>query len=346
MNMKNYIDVYIITSEHLKPRFASLNQQIAKLKTILISNDFKFNFHQINSPSHQDIEKNINDYKDIVDLNKDIIEDEDFKNLVIPLNTNQISNFLKHKKALELIKKSKNKLNFIIEDDFIIIDEFIQNFNEVLTFINKNDFDILFTSISINEEKENDFKQTTDFFKIIVAKSSYFITNDCSIKLLDFITKIRLTYKLNLSYFIWNNRNTIKSMIFNKNVCFEGSKIGLYPTSTAINNFLYQNSEFVKLNSIIANKDEVSDEDIIEAELIYEKSGKNNCDFQHILGLAYFKNKNYLKAKSIMIEAVSNLKKNNGLVNQQNEILNNCINIHKFEQKDIDNCLKFDGIYS
>jgi hypothetical protein len=346
MNMVNYIDVYIITSEHLKPRFASLNQQIAKLKTILISNDYKFNFHQINSPSHQDIEKNINDYKEIVDLNKDVIEDEDFKNLVIPLNTNQISNFLKHKKALELIKKSKNRLNFIIEDDFIIIDEFIQNFNDVLTFINKNEFDILFTSISINEEKENEFKQTTDIFKIIVAKSSYFITNDCSIKLLDFITKIRLTYKLNLSYFIWNNRNSIKSLVFNKNVCFEGSKIGLYPTSTAINNFLYQNSEFVKLNSIIANKEEVSDEDIKEAELIYEKSGKNNCDFQHILGLAYFKNKNYLKAKLMMIEAVSNLKKNNGLINQQNEILNNCINIHKFEQKDIENCLKFDGIYS
>ena len=38
----------------------------------------------------------------------------------------------------------------------------------------------------------------------------------------------------------------------------------------------------------------------------------------------------------MMIEAVSNLKKNNGLVNQQNEILNNCINIHKFEQKDIE----------
>lgn len=344
--MVNYIDVYIITSEHLKPRFASLNQQIAKLKTILTSNDYKFNFHQINSPSHQDIEKNINDYKEIVDLNKDLIEDEDFKNLVIPLNTNQISNFLKHKKALELIKKSKNRLNFIIEDDFIIIDDFIQNFNEVFTFINKEDFDILFTSISINEEKENEFKKTTDFFKIIVAKSSYFITNDCSTKLLDFITKIRLTYKLNLSYFIWNNRNSIKSLVFNKNVCFEGSKIGLYPTSTAINNFLYQNSEFVKLNSIIANKEEVSNEDIKEAELIYEKSGKNNCDFQHILGLAYFKNKNYLKAKLMMIEAVSNLKKNNGLVNQQNEILNNCINIHKFEQKDIENCLKFDGIYS
>jgi len=344
--MRNYIDVYIITSEHLKPRFASLNQQIAKLKTILSSNDFKFNFHQINNPSHQDVEKNVNDFKEIVDLNKDVIDDEDFKNLVIPLNTNQISNFLKHKKALELIKKSKNRLNFIIEDDFIIIDEFISNFNEVIKFINNGNFDILFTSISMNEDKENEFKQTTDFFKIIVAKSSYFITNECSVKLLDFISKIRLTYKLNLSYFIWTNQKTIKSLVFNKNVCFEGSKIGLYPTSTANNNFLYQNSEFVKLNSIIANKEEISDEEIKEAEIIYDKSGKNNCDFQHILALAYFKNKNYSKAKLMMIEAVSNLKKNNGLINQQNEILNNCINIHKFEQKDIENCLKFDGIYS
>jgi len=346
MNMKNYIDVYIITSEHLKPRFASLNQQIAKLKTILDANDFKFNFHQINNPSHQEVEKNIKDYKDIVDLNKDIIEDDDFKNLVIPLNTNQISNFLKHKKALELIKKSKNNFNLIIEDDFIIIDEFIANFNEVLSYIKKGTYDILFTSISMNEEGENEFKQTTDFFKIIVAKSSYFITNNCANKLLDFTNKIRLTYKLNLSYFIWTNKNTIKSLVFNKNVCFEGSKIGLYPTSTAINNFLYQNSEFVKLNSIIANKEEVNDDEVKEAEDIYEKSGKNNCDFQHLLALAYFKNKDYSKAKLMMIDAVSNLKKNNGLINQQNEILNNCINIHKFEQKDIENCLKFDGIYS
>jgi len=344
--MKSYIDVYIITSEHLKPRFASLNQQIAKLKTILDSNDFRFNFHQINNPSHQEIEKNIKDFKDIVDLNKDTVDDEDFKNLIIPLNTNQLSNFFKHKKALELIKKSKNKLNFIIEDDFIIIDEFINNFNEVLTYIKNNNFDILFTAISMNEDNENQFKQTTDFFKIIVAKSSYFINYDCVNKLLDFSNKIRFTYKLHLSYFIWINKNLIKSLVFNKNVCFEGSKIGLYPTSTANNNFLYQNSEFVKLNSIIANKDDVNDTEIKEAEEIYEKSGKNNCDFQHLLALAYFKNKNYLKAKLMMIDAVNNLKKNNGLINQQNEILNNCINIHKFEQKDIDNCLKIDGIYS
>jgi hypothetical protein len=344
--MNNYIDIYIITSEHLKNRFASLNQQIAKLKTILNSNDIKFNFHQINNPSHQDVEKNINDYKEIVDLNKDVIEDEDFKNLVIPLNTNQISNFLKHKKALELIKKSKNKHNFIIEDDFIIIDDFIKNFNEVLKFINKESYDILFTSVAINEDNmENCFKKTTDFFKIIVAKSSYFITNDCANKFLDFISKIRLSYKLNLSYFIWNNKNTIKSLIFNKNVCFEGSKIGLYPTSTAINNFLYQNSEFVNLNTIISNKEEVTNDEVKEAELIYEKSGKNNCDFQHLMALAYFKNKDYMKAKLMMKDAVFNLKKNNGLINQQNEILNNCINIHKFEQKDIENCLKFDGIY-
>jgi hypothetical protein len=100
------------------------------------------------------------------------------------------------------------------------------------------------------------------------------------------------------------------------------------------------------LNSIIANKEEVTDEEIKEAEEIYEKSGKNNCDFQHILALAYFKNKDYTKAKTMMIDAVNNLKKNNGLVNQQNEILNNCINIHKFAQNDIENCLKFDGIYS
>jgi hypothetical protein len=40
------------------------------------------------------------------------------------------------------------------------------------------------------------------------------------------------------------------------------------------------------------------------------------------------------------------LKKNDGFISQQNEILNNCINMHQFEQSDIDNVLKLQGIYS
>jgi hypothetical protein len=341
------MDIYIITSEHLKIRFHHLNQQLGKLKVLLDKTGFKYNFIQINNPSSTDIENNFDFYKNKVDLNKDEIEDNDFKGLVSPLNTYQISNFQKQYKALEMIKKSKNKYNYIIEDDFIIIDEFVDNYTQLLEKIKTVDYDLLFTSIAINDNSiEYKFLKSYDYFKVLIAKSSYFITSDCAEKLINFFDKIKFTYKINLSYFIHQNKNDIKSLIFNKNILFEGSKIGLFTTSVNNNNFLYQNGEYIKLTQLVGNSEYIDDDKVKIAEGIYNTSGKNNPDFQHTLGLIYFKNKNYKKAKEILIDAVNNIKKNDGLITQQNETLNNCINMHQFEQSDIENVLKLPGVYS
>lgn len=341
------MDIYIITSEHLKIRFHHLNQQLGKLKVLLDKTGFKYNFIQINNPSSTDIENNFDFYKNKVDLNKDEIEDNDFKGLVSPLNTYQISNFQKQYKALEMIKKSKNKYNYIIEDDFIIIDEFVDNYTQLLEKIKTIDYDLLFTSIAVNDNSiEYKFLKSYDYFKVLIAKSSYFITSDCAEKLINFFDKIRFTYKINLSYFIHQNKNDIKSLIFNKNILFEGSKIGLFTTSVNNNNFLYQNGEYIKLTQLVGNSEYIDDDKVKIAENIYNTSGKNNPDFQHTLGLIYFKNKNYKKAKEILIDAVNNIKKNDGLITQQNETLNNCINMHQFEQSDIENVLKLPGVYS
>jgi len=341
------MDIYLITSEHLKVRFHHLNQQLGKLKVLLDKSGFKYNFIQINNPSSSDIEQNIDKYKDRVDLNKDAIEDNDFKGLISPLNTNQLSNFQKQIRALEMIKNSKNKYNYIIEDDFIIIDEFTDNFLIFLEKIKTLDYDLLFTSIAVNENS-NEFKflNSFDFFKVLIAKSSYFISNNCAEKLIDYFGKIRFNYKINLSYYIYQNKDTIKSLIFNKNILFEGSKIGLFTTSVNNNNFLYQNGEYVKLTQLVGNNEFIDDETVKKAEEIYNNSGKNNPDFQHTMGLIYYKNKNYKKAKDILIDAVNNIKKNDGLITPQNETLNNCINMHQFEQSDIENVLKLPGIYS
>lgn len=341
------MDIYIITSEHLKLRFHHLSNQLEKLKGLLNTKGIKYNFIQINKPNYKDIESNIDSFKERINLNKDELIDDDFKNLIAPLNINQLSNFEKHLKALELIKQSNTKLNFIIEDDIIIIDEFVNNLLEFLTRITTLDYDIVFTSISINDNSADyKFLKSIDYFKVLIAKSSYFITKECAEKLSEYMKKIRFTYKLNLSYYIYENKETIKSYIFNKNIFFEGSKIGVFTTSVNNNNFLYQNGEYVKLTQLVGNTEYLDDNTVKIAEDIYNNSGKNNPDFQHTLSLIYYKNKNFIKAKEILIEAVNNIKKNEGLLTQQNETLNNCINMHQFEQSDIENVLKLNGIYS
>lgn len=345
--MKTNINIYIITSEHLKNRFNHLNYQLSKFRDIFNKLDFNINFIQINNPSSKDIEKTIDIYKDRVNVNKDEIEDNDFKKLASPLNTNQLSNFIKQQKALEMIKNSDCHLNFIIEDDVMFIDDFNNNFSKVLEMIKTLDFDLFFTSIAINNKDDN-YKAIKSFepFKVLIAKSSYFITKKCASNLFEYLNNIKFTYKIQLSYYIWENRETIKSFIFNKNLLFEGSKIGVFNTSVNNNNFLYQNGEYIKLTQILGNNDYIDDDTIKEAENIYNNNGINNADFQHTLGLLYYKNKNYRKAKETMIDAVMNLHKNDGYISSQNELLNNCINMHQFEQSDIENVLKLDGIYS
>lgn len=345
--MKENINIYIITSDNLKLRFNNLNQQIGKLKEILENCNFNFNFHQINNPSNGEIEKNLEKYKEIVVLKKEEIEDDDFKNQIAPINTCQISNIAKHLKAYELIKNNNDKYHFIIEDDIIIIDEFINNIKTLFNKIKTTEYDLILTGIAINQEGE-DLKLINSFnyFKVLISKCSYFISKDCAIKMIDFLAKFRFSMKLSLSYFIWQNKETIKSFVSNKNLFFEGSKIGIFTSSINNNNFLYQNGEFVKLTQLIGDNEYITDDIIKKAEDIYNNAGKNNPDFLHTIGLAHYKNKNYKKAKETLIEAVLALKKNDGFICQHNEILNNCINMHQFEQSDIENALKLPGIYS
>jgi len=61
--MKTNINIYIITSEHLKARFNHLNHQIVKFKEIFNKADFIYNFIQINNPSHKDIEKTLDNFR-------------------------------------------------------------------------------------------------------------------------------------------------------------------------------------------------------------------------------------------------------------------------------------------
>ena len=342
------LNIYIITSEHLKSRHDFLNNQLNKLKKILNEVNINFKFNQIISPTQKYIEENLNDYKTKVNMNKDSIEDNDFKSFVNSINSAQLSNIYKHINAYEMIKNSNSKYNFIIEDDFFIVDEYINNFKKLLEKIKTTEYDIIFSCLAINYENTNkyEFINSHENFKILLSKSSYFISPNTAIKLIDYLQIVSFNFKLSISKYIWENKDTIKSYIFNKHTLFEGSKVGIFTTSMNTNNFLYQNNDYITLTQLVGNEEYLDDSIVKKAEEIYNRSGKNNPDFEHTLGIIYYKNKNYEKAKDTLKLSVFNLKRMEGFITQYNEILNNCINMHQFEQKDIEVALKLPGIYS
>lgn len=339
------IDIYVIKSEHLKIRFKCLEKTLEKMRKIMKELNYNTNVYYVSSPSAEYIENNINDYNKFINLNKDEIEDKDFKELQQKFNYQQLSNLFKHKNVYEMIKnKDNNHHNYIIEDDIILLENDNENnFKDFLKKLSKIDYDILFTCCIFNNNKKGlDYLLSTLQNKILQSKNSYFINKKTANDLYEYLNVIRFNIKLSISKFIFDNKKTIKSYVLNKPTILEGSKIGIFPTTVNANNLLIQNNYFIDLVNML-NDDKI---DIKICEEHYEKYGKNNPDFQHILGIKYYKNKEYKKALDILKSAIINMKNNEGLIAPFTELLNNCINMHQFYQDDIKDCFLKKGKYS
>ena len=338
------INIYVIKSDHLPMRAKSIDVTTNKIRNLMKAQKIESNIVYIKTPTIQDIEKNLAEYNKSIDLTEEI-EDEDFKKLQNKFNLAQISNLLKHKKAYEIIKNSTNKHNLILEDDALLLDDFINNFNDFLKLLNKIEYDILFTCISNNNgTKRLDIELSTINFKILLSKSSYLVTPATADKLYNYLHTIRFTIKNSLSKYIYDNRNDLQSYVLNKHMFLEGSKLGLFISTVNPTNQQIQNSSFIEMVNLYNkfDKNETTIEDILD---FHNKNGKNNPEFLHLVGLVYYKKNDYNKALEYLQDAVFNIKKLEGHVPVFNEILNNCINMHKFSQDDIKDCFDKPGIY-
>jgi GR25 family glycosyltransferase involved in LPS biosynthesis len=335
------IDIYVIKSEHLKLRNKMLMTTLDLVIGMMKNNNFNVKIINILKPSIEDIEQNLTDYDKKINLNNDEINDPDFKTAQVKFNLAQLSNLHKHIQAYDIIKNSKTKHNFIIEDDIILLDEHKNNFNDFLKLLKTIDYDLLLTCLAMNDDNKINVVPVNNYFKILLTKNSYFLTPSTAKKLYEYMSVIRFPMKLSLSKFIFDNKNTLKSYLLNKHTIFEGSKLGIFPTTVNTTNYLIQNNSYITLTNMINN----NETDLNKAYKHYMDYGRDNADFQHMLGLLYYKNKKYKEAIDILKLAVINFKKNEGYMIQYNEIINNCINIYQLYQDDIKDCFNKKGLY-
>jgi len=338
----NKLVIHLISSTSLKLRKKYITGTLETIKNIAEECKFNVSINIITEPDIEYIEKNIDKYNKRVNYDK--TDDNEFNSLNQRLNMPQISNIEKHRNVYTLISNmsSPDILHYILEDDVLVSGDYLNNIKELFNNINnfKDEWDILFTCISNNEDNKS-FKllKSIDHFKILISKSSYFIKYDTAILLNKFLETIKYNMKVAMSKFIIDNPN-INAMILNKHTLLEGSKIGIFLSSINNNNFLYQNNDFIKLTKLL-NQNIITPDIITEAEKIYNNNvlNSNNADFQHSMGILYYKMNDYKNAKKYLIEAVLNVKKNDGIITNYSEILNNCINMHQYDQPDIEECL-------
>lgn len=329
----NKINIIVIYTKKLTNRTHYINSTLAFLKNIIEKNGYNTNIIISSNPDEEDILKDIDQYNKRVNYDKE--DNEKFDNLIVSLNTSQISNIEKHRNALYLSKE--NELNLIIEDDLIISKDYIDNINNLFKNIDLKT-DILITSDFLNNNNNNlELISFNDYNKVLLSKSSYFINKETANKLYNYLNIFKYDMKTALTKFIIDNKD-LNVKLLNKCTFLEGSKVGIFLSSTKNKNFLSQNGNFIEFVKIV-NNSTIDDEMYNKAcELYKQLEYLDNAEIIHIYGILQYKRGNINEAKEYMKDAVLKLYKNKGFYSKTNDILNNAINISRHNQSFIDEC--------
>lgn len=346
------LNIYVVHSIHLSNRLKYINSTIELLNKTAQTIGMHIQLTTIKEPTHEFIEKHIEDYNKRVKYDKEEGEkaDEQFNNMIQNLNVCQISNIERHRELYNTIKtRTDNELHFIIEDDVLLGEDYLHNIKQLLQNLQGGKFqswDILFTCIaSIENDKDLGLVDSRLQYKFLLNKSSYFIKPHMASKLYDYLHEFKYTLKNTISKYIWDNKE-VKSFVLNKHTFLEGSKMGIFPTSINNSNFLFQNVNYVNLAKL-TNEEQISDKALQEALEYYKNLEKlNSPDAIHTLGVIYYKRKDYENAKKYMMEACVKLEEMQGFVSKSSEILNNAINLFQYEQNLLEYCKNKTSIYS
>lgn len=350
-----YLHIYAVYSNSLENRMKYINSTIDFVKNTTEKLGYTCSVNVITEPSKEFIDKNIETFNKRVKYDKypdDSKANRDYNGLIQPLNSCQISNIEKHREIYKnIMTKNENDICLILEDDVVVGQEYTHNIEQFFKKIKDKelgDWDMIFTCLPpINGEGKMSLKPTRDIFNHLMCKSSYILKPSICKRLIDFLEVFKFSLKNGLSRFIHENTD-LNIMYFNRHLFLEGSKIGILPSSINQNNFLFQNNQFITLTNI-SNKPEsdISDDDIKEVEKLYESTKHmDSADIMHIIGIIYYKKKMYQKSKQFLIDAVASLKRNKGYLQQNSEILNNCINMHQYDQIYLEECKSIPSKYS
>lgn len=344
------LNIYLIHSVHLVNRIPYINKTVDIVKKIAEKNSIFVKVNVLQQHSTDNIEQNIEFYNKMVKFEKEADDnaDEQFNTFIAPLNVSQISNIEKHKEAYKMID-SENELHLIIEDDVLAADDYIKNIEKLFDEIGKEglcEWDILLTCMSsIDQENSLKIVNSRDQYKFFICKSSYFIKPIVAKRLLKYFEVIRYNLKIGISKFVWDNKD-IRSCVLNRHTFIEGSKIGIFPSSTNDINYLHQNFQYIQLVKI-SNNTEITEEMMKEVMVIFDDLHQmNSPDVLHTMGLIYFKRNDFTQAKKYMEEACDKLISGFGNVSKSSEILNNAINMFQFDQPHLEECKKKSSKYT
>lgn len=335
--------LYVVHTASLIHRPTRLHGTIQSIREIATGKGYEFRSVIVLTPDTGSLQAKIQQVSDRVKYEKTGFDDLDAQTTI--LNLEEISNYEKHREVWRRIQKeaAPEDVCFVIEDDAIIVPDFTKNLSSFIENPNKDKWDFYALSVSIQSDRRT--SNIAETMRILVSKCAYAVRPSITQVLLDETEIIRFSMRYQLSYVFLKRKDTITALVSNQQCIMEGSKLGIFPSSTHPNNVLIFNQEFMELFNI-ARSESI---DLGVASSIYERVKHiQNPDIAQLYAIILFKCGKVKEASDLFNTAVEWMQKQHGLLNAQSDLLNNSINIYEHMQWDLPEYLntpsKYDSI--
>lgn len=261
---------------------------------------------------------------------------EVYNSLLRNLHINQLSNTMKHMKALQLISLCPdNEICVVLEDDVLHEDKVCLALERLFNQLPMR-YDFIFlgmpNTVEMKPSAEFSFQDTHKIFKVLPLCDSYIVSSQAARATVAHYHPIKFVNNVQLSYII--DKLGLSSVQCIPNIFIDGSKYGIFVSRVCPNNPLVFNNDFTLLASLINKGDLLTSEDQEKIKQLLQTSPvRNNPDFIYLECLYHISCKDYNQAKQ-RFEAAYRMYVSNGcILTNESNFLKDFIRVHKYLQE-------------
>jgi len=261
-----------------------------------------------------------------------------YNNFLKNLHIFQLSNALKHYKALEEIVNTSGEddMNLILEDDVLYEDKVCMVLENLMTELPK-DFGIAFlgmpTNVDAKKRLQLKFQSVREMFRVLPYCDAYLVSKAAAKKLYENYLPIKFVNNIQLSYVMEKAR--LQGVISIPNIFMDGSKFGMFLSVLNPNNNLMFNNDYMRVKLALENDAlKVEEKEALE-KIMRESPFRAHPDFMHLTAMYNVKQKRFKEAEAVYEEALRIFQGNNCILNHESQFLKDFISMYKEYQKDV-----------
>lgn len=245
------------------------------------------------------------------------------------MHVNQLSNALKHFKAIEMIAAAEDDeaIHIVLEDDVVYDSKLVARLERVFTIMDGREHGFVLLGLPAPHKVEDaKLLPLHTSFRVMPVVDSYIIHRDVAKKVMSMCMPIKFMTNVHLDYVLKTKKVNIYQSA--PNVFLDGSKYGTCVSSQGANNTLLFNSEYVAMKTIVEKEKLVETDDKTAQVLIDTSVVKQHPDFRYLVAKYLTKKQQYKEAHAVYVETYNALLRRSCVVNHDSLLLKDFIRLY------------------